>query len=1164
MNSDFYSTVTKAGYALFSRRQSDGDVNAFRRTAYDSICTALSTSQQLPNGWQFVFCDLFHFVRKDAKQYEKFTCYDPDSRQGQAVWEWFKQNPFSLAQLIFERQTEQVAHVLSSAAEPSVATIPKHLGFTALDSACFDSLLKSDPKCESAGPYSVPTISGDITAQGLFRNVRNAAEGFGRFHVMTFYTFGINGQQNCWYFYIPYWTAELGTYSGTAFGFRSGASKLQAQISDVEELVHFLKPISDHWARYAHLYQERVELNKHRRATSRAAVFARNFSHVTGSHVVSNPDFRQALVGRSLQEFRGQLDASWERFERIVEDYLRNGFECDPIEYWERAREVLGRARHDMRTGGALTENSRRFHAYLQGRFDFIARAIDETEDQPEPIFFVEDVIEGFLAQTALIDTFVADLGVRLPDLVIEVRLPNKSAANVGDTVRFETHWTRSQGGAWQHEWVRTEWMMNNGSNSKIADHAILVALPGGMIAAHAFYSLIENIIRNSVKYGKDCAGKPVEGPYRLVIQLDTEKGTPGLYTLRIGDNHSFANAPEERANVKMKVWKCRSDDLDKDFIDWETGKAQTKGLGMLEMKASADALRGKSSQQALEALDPTDNQATSLESDTNERGDNGKWLTYRLWVRRPLLVAIFSKNRASETRTITGMFDSLERVFDQGAHILVINGENQESVDALNRKLSVEVDDQKQTFDSCHCLLPYRILVLKKHFNDTDKGGGPSMTGTVLRRIHEWRDSDLYERVFTKSVDGQPKTQRELGRLSTEERLVIDVYEAWLRAWKTPLAGRDRWDVWIGLERPPSYVKEQWEVCLGGLHSSLMDVFVRGKVQREEITLSSNKTRLAEMQSAHPDSEKSETNYWETELKNDISRKRALVFDNHGSCFGGALPAEQTTDFSKGTRFYQKLTGSGTPDLFRTLSHPPANPFAFAFYMHGLVEACLANVMILDERLASSLLFESDGIGNVNPYFETHLAEHQKAGVFPMFTFRNLDDESDEKGHFKQAHRMALVERVCKTGDILILRQEGVRFREDQGNTMRVLRRRKKQMPVKKREPEISLVEEFELLEVNSLETNEQLFCDVLVVHEGALDLLAAEVGWTSNLSRFLWQLSPSVVRTSGRGRETNHLYKRMPFIEFNEISSAVLTARNKIALVRGLLGTSGTHESV
>ena len=96
---------------------------------------------------------------------------------------------------------------------------------------------------------------------------------------------------------------------------------------------------------------------------------------------------------------------------------------------------------------------------------------------------------------------------------------------------------------------------------------------------------------------------------------------------------------------------------------------------------------------------------------------------------------------------------------------------------------------------------------------------------------------------------------------------------------------------------------------------------------------------------------------------------------------------------------------------------------------------------------------------------------------------------------------------------------------------------------------------------EINEKVESDFIDLDVLIMHEGAMDLMAKHPGvkWEAEMCPKLWKIAPWVVRTSGRGRATKHLQSWLPFIEFNEVSAAMLTGRNKHALVRGLLGASG-----
>jgi hypothetical protein len=101
---------------------------------------------------------------------------------------------------------------------------------------------------------------------------------------------------------------------------------------------------------------------------------------------------------------------------------------------------------------------------------------------------------------------------------------------------------------------------------------------------------------------------------------------------------------------------------------------------------------------------------------------------------------------------------------------------------------------------------------------------------------------------------------------------------------------------------------------------------------------------------------------------------------------------------------------------------------------------------------------------------------------------------------------------------------------------------------------------------------SEDSLDVDVILIHEGAMDLLTDQkmgVKWVGveedkeheKQLDALYHLAPIIIRTSGRGRKSKLLGEHLPFIEFGQVSSSLLTARNKFALVRGLLGSVGSE---
>jgi len=877
----------------------------------------------------------------------------------------------------------------------------------------------------------------------------------------------------------------------------------EALVADLARFAYFL--YNDLTAR-----ETREELKRRQEASARAVVFARNFSHVVGSHVVSNPSFQEALVGSSIGRFRDLLERSQQRIATVCENYPNVTAEDGPWPSLKRAEAILNDAGLELRTGGALAESSRRFHEYLQGRFDFIARAIDETKDEAEPVFFVADLLGGFLKQSAFLDTFVADLGLRLPEIEIVVSLPVPGDPNRSEDFRVSWH---QENGTWTHGWDK---------DKNPASHDLLVGLPGGMVSAHAFYSLLENVIRNSVKYRRRLpTGSAEAGRYELRLELRfCERHGPRRWRLALRDNFEPENLPAARETIRRL--------LAPEFI-LDDGSQRREGLGLLEMQACSMALLGTTEQNLAEV-------GRNGESSTDLAP-----LTYELELNRPLLLAVVSENEPSWVKESdqARFFTSIKELADsgRGSHIVVIDG----SVEAFAKQL----EDRSLRFT-----LPYRLLVLHE---SRSPGDGARLGQCSDRRVQCCQDSILYRSVFGDTLADEAEVT--VKDLKQGERRILDCYAAWLRSWKRhELDEENGWHLWVGLERSPKQLQEAWRPLESfrtwqGFERPLVHVkaraFERDASDSPETTVST---------SEHPaDTADSEEIYWAMEL--DAPRyeaggtkpKKCLVFDNHGQCFPRLHRVEKEDDLRAGTRFYQTVTGSQTPDLFRLLSRPPSSPFAFVFFIYSLVESCLADVALVDERLAADLLFASNSTAGVNPRFRQDLGEHQKAGVFPVFGVRHA---TSQPMRYSSRHDAAFTDQVSGAA----ASAEGIALSDGEVSIGLLTYDRERRG--------------FRTVMVSDAEIR----CDALVIHEGVLDLIGHEIQWPSRpeegdgagalfdeLMLRLLELSPSIIRMSGRGRHTKHFRRSVPFIEFSEVSSSILTGRNKFALVRGLFGAAG-----
>jgi methylase of polypeptide subunit release factors len=907
---------------------------------------------------------------------------------------------------------------------------------------------------------------------------------------------------------------------------------------------------------------------------ARAAVFARNFSHITGSHVISNPQFRHSLVGDDcIGEFQKILIRIYDRFIAAENNFLKRYLDnpAQAMKLWSDETKILAETRDKVTTGDAMLENTRLFHEYLQGRFDFIARAIDDTKDQPEPVRFVKDLLEGFLLQSAYLDNLVADVGLRLDNMEFWVQIKRNEGE---DFKRFKAKLkppssgvplasARDQGN--HIDWE--DYSNINGSTTKkysTDDVDVLVGLPGGLIAAHAFYSLLENIIRNSAKYGKGNQYKQQmerqqpqgkKNVYCLTVRLeytaDTEALDKPYYLVQIYDNYGLALDPSDPKREKQP-WFYLQEKLESSFVK-DNSEPQTEGLGMLEMQACAQLLckpdggiypgkrHGPSkgpdlvSAAAREIAKTLNLWTTEVSSD--ELTTENPPLIYNLSLNMPVLLGCLTNRKCLSKSGLLVCDSDHSKLLNNPPFILVVDGEWIKGNLELKRAIAKDRD-----------YLPYRILILDKGSGQSNASAGGNAHDYGLRGAVKLSDCALLESISKAESDEATK------------EIILSVYREWLLNWK-PRPNDKPWDLWIGLERETKQVEEAWGDVNKYLNEDnrLLRLMVQSYSAGERgfATESIQQVYSEDCKASDLSPAQKAQQYWKDERKKGRNFKKALLFDNHGNCFPEAYEFEKATSLAMSTRFYQKLSGAVSPELFRMLSRPPKEKFMFRFFIYSLLEASLTDVGVVDERLAWSLV-EGAGSDHANDRFAEDLLEHQKAGIFPVFRFRHYEDNQDEDvGHYTLMHKERL-EKSVKLGrdnqvdqERNVLSGEGITFAKNgqSGSEINLI------TPCAKS----SDGELFEFLEFNP---------DVILIHEGAMDILTAQrVQWVDQSDKpnhkkqlqALYDLAPMIIRTSGRGRKSSWLGEHLPFIEFGQVSSGLLTARNKFSLVRGLLGSVG-----
>jgi len=369
-----------------------------------------------------------------------------------------------------------------------------------------------------------------------------------------------------------------------------------------------------------------------------AAIMSRNMSHNIGSHVLA----RIATKGiNGWTQNKG--------IKEIVDTICTN--ESDSREkakdmiLWSKDAQILAR--------------------YIQQRMDFIAQIAAEWPTWTEPAYLLKNVMRWFLSQKQLLNFIAAseNLGVHLFHLE---RHKKNIAAYDGD---LRLHIFLSPEKIWREatdystrkkekgissldcrledlidyrlkQWEdqkepETDFPENDESNPGLSylqriikfpkalqhrillytpgleeaecqeDDDILIAIPGGIVGYHAFYIILENIIRNAAKHGftklktnhLDLIIEIFHDPEEKINIYNDQEGRKPAWLVRVYDNVSYIRSEKKPNGVVL--WgnpdgeKGINDLLSNSLIN-DVGGLKREDWGIAEMKIAAGYLQGR------------------------------------------------------------------------------------------------------------------------------------------------------------------------------------------------------------------------------------------------------------------------------------------------------------------------------------------------------------------------------------------------------------------------------------------------------------------------------------------------------------------------------------------------------------------------------------------
>lgn len=346
-----------------------------------------------------------------------------------------------------------------------------------------------------------------------------------------------------------------------------------------------------------------------------AAIMSRNMSHNLGSHVLARIASRGAMEqtqNKGVAEILGMMYKKPDEGRNLAKEMI----------YWSKDAQLLA--------------------LYVQQRMDFIAQVSFEWPAWTEPAYLLKNLVRGFLYQKHLLNFIAAseELGARLfhprrheenlkqyaGDIRLHVFLapeeiwgapggafhrkeePGKTPveSRMDDILRcppkfYLENGDRESWNPWNHVLLYTP---EKGEPKGETTKDVLLAIPGGVVGYHAFYVILENIIRNAAKHGFAKGGTDhldvvIEVCYssrqRIHLRAANGRRVPA-WLLRIYDNVSFVKKKYGRGEVPL--WGERDGEKginDRLGLSVIQGGVKKEDWGLAEMKIAAGYLQQRS-----------------------------------------------------------------------------------------------------------------------------------------------------------------------------------------------------------------------------------------------------------------------------------------------------------------------------------------------------------------------------------------------------------------------------------------------------------------------------------------------------------------------------------------------------------------------------------------
>jgi len=327
---------------------------------------------------------------------------------------------------------------------------------------------------------------------------------------------------------------------------------------------------------------------------------------------------------------------------------------------------------------------------YIQYRMDFVATITTEIPDWSFSAWFVADLMRHFYIQRQLLNFIAESEGLSAYEFQPEsFEQKNKIVITVSKV--------NANG--------KVISIINLDDKDKsVLQNDIQVSITGGIVGYHAFYTILENIIRNSAKHSwenRKARGIVLPNNLHINVQIQ-EQPDKDYYIIKIWDNVSIVEniqTIEESLSAldplsvhfqSLPLHIQQRYKFTRSFIDFDTGELKKENWGLAEIKICAGYMNmkpiseiGHEGDRLL--FDARRNEDGFISAIAVKDSDNGKE-AYRLGYEFPLpkprellIVGYETDDRVREKAKISGIYikDTIESNADYDLVVLYDNGKN-------------------------------------------------------------------------------------------------------------------------------------------------------------------------------------------------------------------------------------------------------------------------------------------------------------------------------------------------------------------------------------------------------------------------------------------------------------------------------------------------------